>query len=213
MALGLLAGCSAPSQPAQNLAEETVEEAPVMELPSPTPTPTPTLLKWEEFPAVPAGEPVTDAQGYIVKDIGVPAGVVSTDTGEVLMQWMVRAITVDAECTNPDAVEPMNGHFVRVDLQAQAYPELTAAYDQGGYAPELFLQSWQAADADGILVNTDPITSAGFDCLTEAEQVPSSVLPGQRAVGSIVLDVPMTQGTVSILANGTMGWTYALPAN
>jgi hypothetical protein len=208
-----LAGCSGPAEPEPNTAEEVVEEAPVMDLPSPTPTPAPTLLKWEEFPPPPEGEPVYDAQGFVTKEVGAPAGVVNNDTGEVVMQWMIRAITVDVECTSPDAVAPANGHFVRVDLQAQAYPELTAAYEQGGFTPDLFLQAWQAADADGVRVNADPITPAGFACLTPAEQIPSSVLPGQRAVGSIVLDLPITEGAVSMLVNGyDMGWTYNLPS-
>lgn len=169
----------------------------------------PQPLTWREFPPKPAGEPVLDAQGYIKKDVGEAAGI-TDESGVVLAQWMVQAITVDAPCTAPAAKPAVNGHFVRVDLQAELLPSVREQSDTADGGDVLFLRSWSATDRAGLLVTADAVTPESVDCLEVSQQLPTVLRSGQRAVGSIILDVPITAGSVSVRV-GRLGWTFELP--
>jgi len=203
----VLAGCSAPvaTEPSTEALPETVE----MPTPTPTPTPTPILFEWVEFPPYPEGGSQTDAQGNTIKQVGVTAGLHNADDVP-MMKWLVRGITVDPECTNPGAMAPENGHFVRVDIQGEAYPELAAEAALGGIPAELFMQTWEATDTNGVLTNGQTVTQSSISCLTPGELIDVNLEPGQRAVGSVVLDLPITTGTITMLISGNGGWSYPL---
>ncbi|KJL45704.1 hypothetical protein [Microbacterium trichothecenolyticum] len=206
-----LVGCSVPAAP------ETEPEKPGLQTPSPTsaptPTPTPTLLTWTEFPAPAGVAPQTNARGDIIKSVGEVGGFLDLAGETVLFRFMVHAITPDPACTAPEAAQPANGRYIRVDLQAESDPALAAAYEQGGVPSAVFLQTWEAVDANGVAANAPTVTKESFTCLTAAEQIQSEVGPGERAIGSIVLDVPTSVTHVTLVSNTAeeTGWEFTLP--
>ncbi|QNA92373.1 MULTISPECIES: hypothetical protein [unclassified Microbacterium] len=191
-------------------APEVVEEtAPVVTLgPTPTPTRTPSIIEWVEFPAY-DDEPSVSERGNVVKQPGEVAGLADAN-GEDLLRFMVQAISIEPECEGGDAAPvPENGYFVRVDLQGEALPGLTQAYQEGGVPPVLSFSDWSAIDSSGVNVNTDPVTESGIACLTRPEMIYyTDINPGERGVGSVVLDVPTEHGTLILRLGGQDGWEY-----
>jgi hypothetical protein len=148
-------------------------------------------------------------RGNIIKAVGEVAGYVDDQTGGLLARFMVQDIVDSPECATAE-VAPENGRFVRVDIQAEVAPELAQAYERGGYPPELFFGTWEYIDPNGIKSNTSPITTLSSQCLPPSEQMPMSVLPGERALGSVVLDVPSGPGTL-VLGDASAAWEFSLP--
>lgn len=167
----------------------------------------PVTLTWQDFPET-TGEPQLSDRAAVIKKVGETGGI--NDDGVILARFMVTAITVDPEC-EADADEPANGHFVRLDIQAEGYAALADASWEDGLTTELWLQDWDVLDSNGIISNVDPVSMEAFTCLTEAEQLPSDVTAGQRALGSLVLDVPTTSGTLIMNYGGEATWEYAFP--
>lgn len=196
-------GCTASEPEAVN------ETTPVvMVTPTPTPTRTPTIIQWVEFPPYGEGATLSD-RGNIVKQPGELAGLADAN-GEDLMRFMVQAITVSPECDGGDAAPvPVNGYFVRVDVQGEALPGLAEAYQEGGVLPSLSFSDWSAIDSNGVNVNVDPVTEAGIACLTRPEMIYyTDINPGERGVGSVVLDVPTEHGTLILHLGDEDGWEY-----
>ena len=197
--LAIVTGCSASGGAATGVgyvgsgAKEATSVAP------------PRSLDWMEWPA-PTDSEVTP-QGYQVKGLNDTVAIINPDTGQPAARLMVRGIEKDSACTSPDAEASENGHFFRVDLQVETGADLAEAMG----SPELFLADWSAADENGIDTNADLITEASAWCLTEAESIPTIVDPGRRVLGSIVLDMPFTAGTVVLNSYHGESWQFSLP--
>lgn len=177
--------------------------------PSPTPTHEPILIQWVDFPPYPETPALMSDRDNIIKEIGQTAGQTNEVHGDI-MKFMVQGITLDPVCV-PGAPEPENGHFIRVDMQGEVLSALTAAYENGGYPPSLMFNSWQVIDSNGVTINGYPDTEAAIACLTRTEMIYyTDVKPGERAVGSVVLDVPVEHGTLVFTwgIGAVGGWEY-----
>ncbi|TFV86723.1 hypothetical protein E4P40_12440 [Blastococcus sp. CT_GayMR20] len=95
---------------------------------------------------------------------------------------------------------PQNGHFIRVDIRAATGPADPSVTVQASISSTNF----RYIKADGVTFgNTDMGTFPAFSCLPQEQQFPSGGLgPGQQFVGSIVLDVPDTDGILIFLPSG-----------
>jgi hypothetical protein len=178
----MLAGCSAPSTPAPTVPT-------VAAIGTPTPTPAQAAAK--------------SARGLLIKHVGDPFGVTDSKNNQ-LATFVVTGITVDPECTAEYSKSPENGHFVRLDVQG----ETTAGYQPGDVPlnPAMF----DAVADNGTTFNGDLGTFAAYSCIDDADTFPSDLGAGQKASGSIILDVPTASG-VLLYPSAGKGWEWSYP--
>jgi hypothetical protein len=195
----LIAALTLSSCAAQPAPSDTTQapEATAAESPSPTPTPTPTPTS--EF-----GEAVKNDHGNLVKEVGQLAGTTLPEDREVVTsRFTVTGFEIDPECTSGYTEDPVNGHYLKINLHIETTPEL--ARDEG-----LFLTfneyAWNAYNEDGTRLN-NPQGNA-YTCLDPGQQLPAQIGPGETIDGSVVLDVKDTHGSVALTMGGTNGWEW-----
>lgn len=151
-----------------------------------------------------ADEPTRSERGNIVKKVGEVGEI--GDSPEV--EFTVTGITVDPVCTREYAQASKYGHFVKLDF------DITTTKDAEG---DFGLSFWKWINADGTTANADPSTGNGSACLPEAETVPRSIGPAEKVSGSVILDVPSTEGFLVLnpsygVSTGFESWEWAVPA-
>ena len=153
-------------------------------------------------------------RGNIVKRVGQPAGVSDPDDpDDVLVNFTVKDIRMDAPCSGSFPDKPENGHFVTVDIAAETGS--AATFKKLDYIGDFTFSSglWKFITPQGTTVNSIA-TGPSFTCLDEKEQLPVTLGPAEKATGKIVLDVPTTEGTLifsDLLAEE--GWEWKVPGN
>ena len=207
-ALVALAGCADPGvqSPKDPAAQEQEAEAnaeptlPTTTSPTPPATTSPTLPITTAPTPPPASpspsgptSPPTNQRGNIVKALGEEGGIFNEESGEIAMLFTVDKITVGLPCTEPYYNhEPENGHIIGVDMRISTSSDLSTV----GGSPAISSYDFSFVDPDGI-TQRNLGTIATYSCISTSEQIPTSSLgPGQNYVGSVVLDVPATTGTL-----------------
>lgn len=192
LALGfaLTACTSAPAAPLSSPAVEAAgpSEAPAAETPTPSPT----------------ADTSMSARGNLIKKIGDPFGVTS-EAGEQLSTFVVTGITVDAPCTSEYASAPENGHFVKLDIQGETFPEFSSG--------DMLLNEgvFKVIAENGTTFNGYVGSAAAYGCLNDEERFPSSFGPAERISGSLILDVPTPTGVIVADNFGLGGWEWVYP--
>jgi hypothetical protein len=162
-----------------------------------TPTPEPTVT------SVPL-----NARGNRPKAIGELAWVTKTEdlSSPMVFSLVVTAITVDPPCTSGYADAPKNGHYVAIAIDLTTTPELaTNEYFQSVSLSEYDIK---VLSPDGVLENDS--SGNAYSCLDSSETLSNDVGPGQRAVGSIVVDTANTHGAIVVTFGGSpSGWEYS----
>lgn len=202
-----LTGCSS-STPQLNA--PTVEAAgptnEATDAPSPAPTTTAAPLAPSETPTAtePAEskEPTKSSRGNLVKQVGDSFGAYDPDDPEAEATFRVTGLSVDSGCTASDPEKAENGHFLRLDIEGEVSPAMVDGF---------FFGPWKVIAENGTTFNGDVETFAAFICLKDSEVLPSTVGPGERVTGSIVLDVPTSSGFVILLNDGLTGWEWEFP--
>jgi len=197
-ALLLLAGCAEGGQ-----ADET-EAGPT--LPS-----TSSAAPSSSEPAEPTG-PVRNERGNVEKALGEEGGISDLATDQPVITFTVDAIG-PAQCTSDYAQYgsgPENGNLVAVNLRFSTAPEL-AASALGSYFT-VSAYDFRFIGPDGI-TQSNLGTAASYGCLSQNQQFTQNPLgSGQQYVGSIVLDLPATNGTLvyapSVIAEGGWEWQF-----
>ncbi|WP_289601300.1 hypothetical protein [Arthrobacter sp. zg-Y877] len=143
-------------------------------------------------------------RGALIVEVGEPTGY-SVD-GTQIVDLVVTSIEVDAACTEEGALPPENGHFVVVNMEVATAPELIN--DKNPYfMPNMFT----AIAENGTLMNGSPLSNATYACLAPNMMIPGNMGPGQRAVGSVVLDVATPTGVLMLddfADNENWEWEY-----
>lgn len=158
--------------------------------------------------ASPAGTGSKSSRGNLVKLVGEGASV--TDKDKTVASFVINSIQVDAQCTNQYAQPSENGHFVALNISMETDPALAESvnpqFGLAGYA-------WKAVADNGTTFNGDIMTASSFMCLNDEETFPSALGPGEKATGTIMLDVPTPTG-VLVHKQGFMatGWEWEYPA-
>jgi hypothetical protein len=150
--------------------------------------------------------PATNARGHIPEDLGQEAWLLD-DAGEPAITFSIDTITVDPTCTEPYYdYTPENGHLVQLQMRVATGADLSAY--QSFYFDE---QDFAYIGPDNI-TRTSLHTLPAYACLRDSEQLTRDPLgPNQQYVGSLILDVPGTSGSIiyapSILGNAG-GWEW-----
>jgi hypothetical protein len=187
---GLTAGCSA-----STASDGSANDLPALTALTRTPT--------QSATASPIS--TTNAHGNLVKRVGQDAGI--TIDGVAAADWVVTKIEVDPTCHNRYAEKPANGHYVVLTLKVTTTSALVN--DDGTPGSVTFNPGiWSGYDADGTTMND--ILGNASTCLTDAEQLPDDIGPGQTAKGEVAFDVTTTTGSLELpQLVGPGGWEYA----
>ncbi|MCC3278006.1 hypothetical protein LJ754_02380 [Arthrobacter sp. zg-Y40] len=156
-----------------------------------------------------SGESASDGKersdrGSLIVGVGEPTGY-SVD-GTQIVDLVVTSIEVDPVCTEEGALPPENGHFVVVNMEVETAPELIN--DKNPYfMPDMF----NVIAENGTLMNGSPTSNAAYACLAPNMMIPGTMDPGQRASGSVVLDVATPTGVLMLddfADNEKWEWEY-----
>ncbi|WP_028280259.1 hypothetical protein [Arthrobacter sp. H5] len=206
----LLAGCSSPtaaeapnvdpaSPESTAAADSTATETPVVSEPSPLPEET------TEDPADARPEGEYSDRGNLVLTPGDGAAITNSE-GVDTATFVVNSITVDAPCTRLDAEPAENGHLITLDVSVETLPAL--AEDGGSFYMDAF--GFKPIAANGTTSNLDAGTIASMYCYEDGAMLPSSIGPGEKATGLVVLDVESPSGILVYNDFSSMyGWEWA----
>lgn len=145
-------------------------------------------------------------RGNLIKEVGEKAGIEYDRPGQNEIDFTIQAITPDPSCSAEYAQAPENGHFFRIDMDLVSTPEFDDHFviaEQG---------AWKWIDANGTTANADPVSVAGMMCLAQNEQLPQYMGTGEKVTGSVVLDLPTTEGTLVFEPVYGLGWEWEVPA-
>jgi hypothetical protein len=148
------------------------------------------------------------SRGNLIKKVGEGASV--TDKDKTVASFVINSIQVDPTCTNSSTMPSEHGHFVALNVSMETDPALAESVNpQFGLAG----YGWKAIADNGTTFNGNIRTFASIMCLNDTERFPSALGPGEKATGTIVVDVPTPTG-VLVHQQGFMplGWEWEYPA-
>ncbi|WP_460992343.1 hypothetical protein [Sinomonas soli] len=145
------------------------------------------------------------SRGNLIKAVGQPASV--TYNGKTVATFVAKSIDLAKACPGQYAPTPKNGQIVIVTFDAQTTSDLASTPMKTW---DLNIFGWKAIAGNGTTVNGSVVS---FGCLDSAQQLPSSMGPGEKATGKIAFDVPPGNGTLVYTQPGAdIGWEWDYPA-
>lgn len=147
-------------------------------------------------------------RGNLVKQIGESAGV-RDENGEYLVTFVVNSISTDVVCAEPSASPAENGLFAVLDVSVETSPNMLNSELIEYFSMDA--TSFTAIGPDGTTSNASPFTAATLFCLDESEVLPSSIGPGEKARGKVLLDLQNPSGTLiyeDFWTDSRWEWTY-----
>lgn len=179
--------------PTATTAVPTPSATPKMAPAPTTPPPAAAPTQAAPPPAAAPANPQTSPRGNLVKQVGELAGIKDA-TGEYLAAFTVNDIIVDIPCTDELASAPENGHFVALDVSVETSPNMLNSdlIQQFSMSSSTF----QAIGPDGTTSNAGTDSAATIFCLDNSVLLPSTIGPGEKANGLVLLDVQQPSGTL-----------------
>lgn len=150
----------------------------------------------------------TNERGNVEKQLGEEASVTGKDNKNVY-SFKVNSIEPDIQCTEEFASESKNGHLIKVNMDVVTSDAKTM--DENYYSTLNFSgYGWKYIAANGTTFNGDLASSATYGCVPETELLPSSIGPGEKVTGAVILDLPATDGTLVYSDSYVGGWEYKI---
>jgi hypothetical protein len=161
--------------------------------------------------SVPAPSVPTNARQNIEKQIRETAGFGGVTPGTDDVNFALTKITVDGRCTEPYAQKSQNGHLIFLEMSVSTSPTMDRTYASYVINPNNF----SIIGPDGITQTGESLASmSAYTCLSESKQIPSTLAPGQKYLGTIVLDSRYTSGALVLAPGGGFsngnGWEWKL---
>jgi len=191
----LVTGCSNTDEPAADQpAATSAADAPLAlpPAPSPAPTPAPTSTSPPPAPAQP------NERGNVVQVTGQQAGIQGPD-GRSQVIFSVDSVVVDQPCAGGRS-PATNGQYLGVQVRV-------ATGDLGflGGTWSMSANDFAVVQPDGTM-RFDLGTEGALNCLDGSSRFPATALePGRTYTGTIVLDSPVTSGTLVFAPPGLQG--------
>jgi hypothetical protein len=194
----LLTGCSEPADDAGESAAATTSEAPLALPPAPSSSgssasssPTTATASTSSTPAEP------NERGNIVQVTGQQAGIQGPD-GDQEVIFSVDAVVLDQPCAG--GAPATNGHYLGVQVRVTTGD---LAFLGGTWS--MSANDFAILQPDGTM-RFDLATEGALQCLAGSDRFPVSALePGRQYSGTIVLDSPVTSGTLVFAPPGLQG--------
>lgn len=165
----------------------------------------------EETPSEPAED--LSPRGNYVQEVGQSAGIFAeADPDNDIVGFTVTGIETDPVCTSSYAQKPENGHFIKVDIEAET--GTAEQFEEYFYGQDFQFNphSWKFISTDGTTANS-VASGPSYGCLAESELLPDMIGPAEEVSGSLMLDVPATEGTLIFEEMMTdLGWEWEIPA-
>lgn len=154
----------------------------------------------------PSSDENKSPRGNLIKELGEGASLTGED-GVDLVRLSVNSIEIDPGCTQEFATAPENGHFIVLDIAVETTPEMADdPFTVGSYY--LGPGDMKVIAPNGTTSNANLGTAAAFMCLIDAELLPQSFGPAEKAIGKVVIDSEVPSGTLIIGAYGMDAWEY-----
>lgn len=156
-------------------------------------------------------KPRKSRRGNLVKKVGDVAAI-KTKTGKTIASWTLTKIDTAPEC-DADRDKPTNGHYVTLSFDVET---ADASTDTEQDLP-LTLGSpavWRYYLKDGTQWSGNPAGDYGAGCIADGnELLPGTIGAGTKASGTVVFDLPSTDG-ILVYDGGSFsgGWEYSLNA-
>jgi hypothetical protein len=138
-------------------------------------------------PATPADASLNE-RGNLERSIGEE---IEFPRDDPVVTMVFDAITPDFGCTSETADPPENGHFLGLQIRVSTAPDLRDVIPVFTVSPSEFT----VIGADGITV-AGLDTFAALSCVDEPGFPATGLGAGQQYVGTVVLDSPVTSGTL-----------------
>jgi hypothetical protein len=146
----------------------------------------------------------------IIRTVGQGAGL-SDKSGNQAVSFVVNKITLDPACTGKYPRPSENGHFLALDISAQGFQPLKDVFGSGTFS--MYASNWKLIAANGTTYNGDLGSGPALGCLPDSEQLPDRVGIGEKVTGTLILDVPATEGTLVFKPTfADSGWEWQYPA-
>lgn len=144
--------------------------------------------------------------GNLRKEIGERAGLTAPGEDRVLFEITVEGVSVVDSCPGRGIdVPPEHGRFIVLDIEASMAAVLPAGVPADRFMP-LGADAFTVADHAGR-VHGATLTPASWGCFPMDELAAPFVGAGETTRGKVVLDSPITAGTV-VYAPGGAGWEW-----
>lgn len=129
--------------------------------------------------------PSRSPRGNIVKQLGEEGGVRNASGGPLAVGFTVDSIQIDPTCDAPSPPEPMNGHFIAVEMTMNIDPSVTDGF---------FLAAKDFAIVGPNGITDTNVVGYGWECMRNRISERQSQ-PGKYQ-GYVVLDASETSGTL-----------------
>jgi hypothetical protein len=190
----LVCGCSDPAEPAEESAATTAADAPLALPPAPSSASSTGSASTSSSSPAPVEE---SERGNVVQVTGQQAGIQGPD-GQQEVIFSVDAVVVDQPCSGgPPAT---NGHYLGVQVRVT-----TGDLGFLGGTWSMSANDFAVVQSDGSM-RFDLGSEGALQCLDGSDRFPVTALePGHKYSGTIVLDSPVTSGTLVFAPPGLQG--------
>jgi len=154
--------------------------------------------------AEPTG-PARSDRGNLIKQLGEEGGYGNPEDpdGPNVFTFAVDAIRVDQPCDSGFADAPDNGHFIGIDIRAA-----TTADFSSDWFIQFTADHFEVIGPDGLTITN--VSGRGYSCMDDSSAFTLDTLgPAQQYAGTVVIDSPVTSGTLVYKAPGEPdGWEW-----
>lgn len=143
-------------------------------------------------------EPDVNERGNVAVQFGEEAAIRASSDPEAppMLTLTIEEVLVDPPCDDESEVEAENGHYLAFRMRAVA----SADFDPRVATP-IADYDFSVLGADGATF--DPVTPAGRACFGPPRQIQNARIgPGNEYAGWMVLDVPVTSGSLVYAPGG-----------
>lgn len=143
------------------------------------------------------------SRGHLVKEIGEPAGILDLDTEESVVEFTLTEVEQNYQCTSTIADAPANGQYIALHFDVETMPGLTDSFSITDWEITLF-------DTEGMRENDS--SGNAMWCADASQTLPTSMGPGQRASGVVVLDTALDTGVIvyePMFSLTPLGWEWS----
>ncbi|WP_372710988.1 hypothetical protein [Arthrobacter rhombi] len=161
--------------------------------------------------SVPSPTSTTDERGQLVKKVGQSAGI-GDSADDRSLEFTVTGFEF-VKCTNAYAGK-LNGRALAVHIEVQTSADFEGPLEVDGASGKISFgaEYWNGYQPDGTRMN-DLNSDTIQNCMnSRGALLPEYIGKGEKAKGTVLLDVTSKSGEVAFVPYGEGGWVWKYPA-